>query len=322
MARLISGGVNSRQIKGKLGEQVFKIVNRETVIAAYQPKVANPRTVAQMIVRRKFAYTGKAVARLNNYAFKRYGLKYPGTNVYSAVSKLAFNNPVVLAMGSTHNFYPKDMPNVQDTLGFNTKVVGTGILEYFAVRKIGTTIRFGFSVPKSLCDEAITPEGQNPAIQFGSNIPFTDFIAETITNGRNYKPFNQILGSNVLIVNNPAAQEDEGSNLVVAVQNSATGIAARFHYVMKPNEGMTCVADSENSNNWFLYSSASESISWTDNEIQVSWIGFPETYAVGLSVVLMTENQDSEIDIADPVYAPLGGYNSRACVGAANYVVK
>ena len=213
------------------------------------------------------------------------------------------------------------MPDVQDTLGINTKVKDTGVLEYLTARKVGNNIYFGLSVPKSLCNIG-SGENLMPLV-FGSNIPYTDVIAQFIVGSVDTKYISKVLGSiadNGILIN-PALSEDRGDRYLITSAASG-GVDPKFHYCMKADVALTAIEDVLNTNNYFIYNSEVGGIDFDTYQTEISYGSVAPFLCVGLSVCWFTENTNVDNAIFGGAVSVEGGYNSRRCVSSANYVVK
>ena len=186
MAILVSGGINSSQIKGKVGNNVFKRTNGQTVISAYQPVVRNPRTAAQRMVRAKFVEITRGSRLLYDRAFRKYGVKLKGHSAYTSLLRMVFNNPVVKSVGYADNFLPKYPSNNQKLIGTNTDL-SNEIFAYLAIRWFRPTAQgedrynICLSIPKDLFN--YTPSGTPGKIYVGTNIPMDSLVFEVLLQG-------------------------------------------------------------------------------------------------------------------------------------------
>lgn len=288
MARLISGGVNSRQIKGKLGQQVFKIVNRDTIIAAYQPIVRNPRTRAQMFIREKFVQVSRGSRDVYSRAFAAYGIKLNGHSAYTSVNKMVFNNPVVKSVGYADNYLPKYPADIDRLIGCNTDLSGE-IFNYLAFRvlKSGNTITYqvGFSIPKGLF--GYTPNN-NPGVRyFGSNMPIDSLIVEGLLQGI-YRFTTKIDVSSFAVNENYGLNSDD-----TAVASSVDGIGGLYKYTFKANITSDLASDPQNSSNYFI--SCFDPLSLSNiNLIECYWPGVEKVGRMGATMFMFSTSQPAE----------------------------
>ena len=186
MAILVSGGINSSQIKGKVGNNVFKRTDGQTVISAYQPIVRNPRTPAQRMVRAKFVEVTKGSRLLYDRAFRKYGVKLKGHSAYTSILRMVFNNPVVKSVGYAGSFLPKYPSNNQKLIGTNTDL-SNEIFAYLDIRWLRATAQgqdeyaLCLSIPKGLFN--YTPNGTPGKIYVGTNIPMESLVFEVLLQG-------------------------------------------------------------------------------------------------------------------------------------------
>ena len=186
MAILVSGGINSSQIKGKVGNNVFKRTNKQTIISAYQPVVRNPRTPAQRMVRAKFVEVTRSSRLLYDRAFRKYGIKLKGHSAYTSILRMVFNNPVVKSVGYAGHFLPKYPANNQKLIGANTDL-SNEVFAYLAIRWFRHTdqgadnYNLCLSIPKGLFN--YTPTGNPGKIYVGTNIPMESLVFEVLLQG-------------------------------------------------------------------------------------------------------------------------------------------
>ena len=186
MAILVSGGINSSQIKGRVGNNVFKRVGRRTIISAYQPIVKNPRTPAQRMVRSKFVEVSKGTRILFDRAFRKYGVKLKGHSAYTSLLRMVFNNPVVKSVGYAGNFLPKYPTNNQKLIGANTDL-SNEIFAYLDIRWFRPTAQGAdgyhlcLSIPIGIFN--YTPNGTPGKIFVGTYIPMDSLVFEVLLQG-------------------------------------------------------------------------------------------------------------------------------------------
>ena len=232
MGKLISGGILSSEIKGKVGDVVFTKLNKETVIKKYQPIVANPNTLAQQIQRTKFKTIGESVAGLYNITAKKYGVKLPQDNIYSAMSRTVFQNKVVLSMGYANNYYPKKAPNTRDLLAYNNDINGD-ILQYlsagFIIGENNKSLEPGFLFPKNIVP-VYNVVAYSPGVVFiGSNFVFDNVNVGLMVNGNVYNTINAFDGVDLSLNENYTGVDNFGK----FVSNSKDTINTKFKYIYK-----------------------------------------------------------------------------------------
>ena len=290
MARLISGGVNSSQIKGKLGNVVFKQVERRTVLSAYQPIVKNPKTFAQKLVRSKFLKLTNTSRALYNEIFKLYGIKLKGHSAYSSVLRMLFNNPVVKSVGYADGYLPKYPKNADRIVGVNTDLTNE-IFNYLVVRCIpGTavpegTINFvvGFSIPKGLL--GYTPSGNPSGKYIGTNIAIESLDCVGVLQGNaRFRLKGEI--SNFEI--NPRFGVDSD---VQAIANSKDDIGGAYKYILKTTMTYDLVTDPANKDNYFI--SMFEEIGVPGHLIDCAWNGVEKKERIGATMFLFSTSQTS-----------------------------
>ena len=295
MARLISGGVNSSQIKGKLGNVVFKQVNRRTVLSAYQPIVKNPNTFAQKLARRKFLKLANTSRALYNEIFKLYGIKLKGHSAYSSVLRMIYNNPVVKSVGYTNGYLPEYPKNADRLVGVNTDLTNE-IFNYLVVRCIpGTavpdgTINFvvGFSIPKGLL--GYTPTGNPGGKYIGTNIAIESLDCVGILQG---SARFRLKGEFQNFTINPRFGVDSD---VQAIGATSDEIGGAYKYILKTSLTYDLVADPANKNNYFI--SLFEETGVPGYLIDCAWNGVEKKERIGATLFLFSTSQTS-IDLDD-----------------------
>ena len=246
MAILVSGGINSSQIKGKVGNNIFKRVNRQTLISAYQPIVRNPRTPAQRLVRSKFVEVTRGSRNLYNRTFRKYGIKLKGQSAYNAINRMNFNNPIVKSVGYADSFLPKFPTNNQKLIGVNNDLTNE-VVNYLAMRwfRQGTSdiLAFGFSIPKGMFNY---PGGGEPGtLYIGTNLSFASFDLEVLVSGL----YLATVKSSVQFSVNERYGFDSDIKGIAPAKEDVGGF---YKYILKVTTTMNLATDPANSNNYFI----------------------------------------------------------------------
>lgn len=300
MARLIAGGVNSSQIRGKLGNTVFRQVNRQTVLSVYQPIVKNPNTHAQKMGRKKFLKLTDISKTLYNDTFKLYGVKLKGHSAYSSVARMVFNNPVVKSVGYADGYlpvYPKDANRI---IGVNTDLTNE-IFNYLVVRCIpGTTVPegtinfvVGFSIPKGLLGYNPSGAGNTPGGKYiGTNIPIESLDCNGVLQG---SARFRLKGEFRDFTINPRFGVDSD---VQAIGVTMDDIGGAYKYVLKTTMTYDLATDPANNNNYFI--SMFDEISVKGHLINCAWNGVEKADRIGATLFLFSTSQSStDLDDAD-----------------------
>lgn len=249
MAILVAGGINSSQIKGKVGNNVFKRTNGQTVISAYQPIVKNPRTPAQRMVRSKFVEVTKSSRILYDRAFRKYGVKLKGHSAYTSILRMVFNNPVVKSVGYADNFLPKYPTNNQKLIGANTDL-SNEIFAYLDIRWFRPDAQGAdeyvlcLSIPKGLFN--YTPSGNPGKIYIGTNIPMESLVFEVLLQGL-YRTTIKVPLTGFSINERYGADSDN-----TAIGVSADNIGGMYKYIVALNDKLNKETDPENSGNYLI----------------------------------------------------------------------
>lgn len=249
MAILVSGGINSSQIKGKVGNSVFKRVNGQTVISAYQPKVKNPRTPAQRMIRAKFVEVSRGSRLLFDRAFRKYGVKLKGHSAYTSLLRMVFNNPVVKSVGYADNFLPKYPTNNQRLIGSNTDL-SNEIFSYLAVRWFRPTAQgqdeyaICLSIPKGLFN--YTPSGNPNKIYVGTNIPMESLVFEVLLQGI-YRTTHKLTLEDFTINERYGVDSDNS-----AISSTTGGIGGMYKYIVRFPDSLSLATDPANSGNYLI----------------------------------------------------------------------
>ena len=249
MAILVAGGINSSQIKGKVGNNVFKRTNGQTVISAYQPTVKNPRTPAQRMVRAKFVEVTKSSRILYDRAFRKYGVKLKGHSAYTSILRMVFNNPVVKSVGYVDNFLPKYPSNNQKLIGANTDL-SNEVFAYLGIRWFRATAQgqdayqICLSIPKGLFN--YTPTGTPSDIYIGTNIPMGSLVFEILLQGLYRKTLKVSLGDFTV---NERYGVDSDNTAIAKIPNDIGGM---YKYIVKVTDPLNLVTDPANSGNYLI----------------------------------------------------------------------
>lgn len=246
MAILVSGGINSSQIKGKVGNNIFKRVNRQTLISAYQPIVRNPRTPAQRLVRSKFVEVTNGSRKLYNRAFRKYGIKLKGQSAYNAINKMNFNNPVVKSVGYADSFLPKFPTDNQKLIGVNNDLTNE-LVNYLAMRWFrqnnSDVLVFGFSIPKGMFN--YEGGGEPGTLYIGTNLSVASFDLEVLVSGL----YLTTVKSSVQFSVNERYGLDHDIKGIATAKEEVGGF---YKYILKVTTTLNLASDPANSNNYFI----------------------------------------------------------------------
>ena len=293
MAILVSGGINSSQIKGKVGNNIFKRVNRQTLISAYQPIVKNPRTPAQRLVRSKFVEVTRGSRKLYNRTFRKYGIKLKGQSAYNAINKMNFNNPVVKSVGYANSFLPKFPTDNQRLIGVNNDLTNE-VVNYLAMRWFrqgsNDNLVCGFSIPKGMFDY----EGGSAlgTLYIGTNLSVESFDLEVLVSG--------------LYLTTVKSSVEFSVNERYGVDNDIKGIASEieeiggfYKYILKVTTTMNLATDPANSNNYFISIFDAIDAKTVGGATQVPavqcyWPNVQKAARVGAVMLLFSEGQGSD----------------------------
>lgn len=247
MAILVSGGINSSQIKGRVGNNVFKRSNRQTIISAYQPIVKNPRTPAQRMVRSKFIEVTKSSRILYDRAFRKYGVKLKGHSAYTSILRMVFNNPVVKSVGYVDSFLPKYPTNNQKLIGANTDL-SNEIFDYLTIRWVREGAQgqdeyiICLSIPKGLFNYSATLN----KIYIGTNIPMESLVFEILLQGL-YRGTHQVPLSDFSVNERYGLDTDN-----TAIANTPNDIGGMYKYIVKIDASFNLATDPANSGNYLI----------------------------------------------------------------------
>ena len=249
MAILVAGGINSSQIKGRVGNNVFKRSNRQTIISAYQPVVKNPRTPAQRMVRAKFIEVTKSSRILYDRAFRKYGVKLKGHSAYTSILRMVFNNPVVKSVGYVDSFLPKYPTNNQKLIGANTDL-SNEIFDYLTIRWIRPGAQgpdqyaICLSIPKGLFN--YTPTGSTNKVYVGTNIPMESLVFEILLQGL-YRGTHKVPISDFSVNERYGLDTDN-----TAIANTSNDIGGMYKYIVKIDDQLSLATDPANSGNYLI----------------------------------------------------------------------
>ena len=314
MAILVSGGINSSQIKGKVGNNIFKRTNRQTVISAYQPIVRNPRTPAQRLVRSKFVEVTKGSRKLYNRAFKKYGIKLKGQSAYNAINRMNFNNPVVKSVGYADSFLPKFPTNNQKLIGVNNDL-SNELVNYLAMRwcRQGSSdiLVFGFSVPKGMFN--YTGGGEPGTLYIGTNLSVKSFDLEVLVSGL----YLTTVKSSVQFSVNERYGFDEGTKGIAPAKEE---IGGSYKYILKVTTTMNLATDPANSNNYFISIFENVDAKTVGGATEVPavecyWPNVQKAERIGAVMLLFSDGQDSVDLESNDIYS---SFYSRELVIAVN----
>ena len=316
MAILVSGGINSSQIKGKVGNNIFKRVNGQTVIAAYQPIVRNPRTAAQRLTRSKFVELTKGSRKLYDRTFRKYGIKLKGQSAYNAINKMNFNNPVVKSVGYADSFLPKFPTDNQKLIGVNNDLTNE-LVNYLAMRwfRQGSSdiLVCGFSVPKGMFDY----EGgsESGVIYIGTNLSVASFDLEVLVSGL----YPTTVKSSVEFSVNERYGVD---NDIKGIATAKEEVGGFYKYILKVTATMNLATDPANSNNYFISIFETIDAKTVGGATQVPavkcyWPKVKKADRVGAVMLLFSEGQESD-GLQGEGFGDYSSFYSRELVIAVN----
>lgn len=293
MAILVSGGINSSQIRGKVGNSIFKRVNGQTVISAYQPKVRNPKTAAQRLIRSKFLEVTKGSRKLYDRTFRKYGIKLKGHSAYSAINRMNFNNPVVKSVGYADSFLPKFPTGNQKLIGVNNDLTNE-LVNYLAMRWLrqdnSDILVFGFSVPKGMFD--YTGGGQPGTLYVGTNLSVASFDLEVLVSGL----YLTTVKSDVQFSVNERYGLDSD---IKGIASAKEDIGGFYKYVLRVTSTMNLANDPANSANYFISifeTVDAKSVGGATQvpAVQCYWPHVQKAARVGAVMLLFSNGQESD----------------------------
>lgn len=306
MAILISGGINSSQIKGKVGNNIFKRVNRQTVISAYQPIVKNPRTRAQQMVRAKFAEITRSSRILYDRAFRKYGVKLKGHSAYASILRMVFNNPVVKSTGYADNFLPKYPSNNQKLIGTNTDL-SNEIFAYLTIRWFKPTAQgedrynLCLSIPKGLFN--YTPSGTLGKIYVGTNIPMESLIFEVLLQGL-YRATVKVPLLNFSVNERYGVDSDN-----TAIATTSVEIGGMYKYIVSFTDTLSIATDPANSGNYLigLNDPLGNSAFGLDSTpaFECYWPGVEREVRIGSVILMFSTSKENAINLAGEDVTPI-----------------
>lgn len=308
MAILVAGGINSSQIKGRVGNNVFKRVGRRTIISAYQPIVKNPRTPAQRMIRAKFVEVSKGTRILFDRAFRKYGVKLKGHSAYTSLLRMVFNNPVVKSVGYADNFLPKYPTNNQKLIGYNTDL-SNEIFAYLDIRWFRPSAQGSdeyilcLSIPKGLFN--YTPSGTPGKIYVGTNIPMESLVFEVLLQGL-YRATVKVPLTSFSINERYGVDSDN-----TAIGTTADSIGGMYKYIVALNDTVSKETDPANSGNYLIGLNepiGNSTFGLTESPaFECYWPGVEKTNRIGAVVLMFSTPQnnaynfDGTVEIT-PVY--------------------
>lgn len=307
MAILVAGGINSSQIKGKVGNNIFKRTNGQTVISAYQPIVKNPRTPAQRMVRAKFVEVTKSSRMLYDRAFRKYGVKLKGHSAYTSILRMVFNNPVVKSVGYVDGFLPKYPANNQKLIGANTDL-SNEIFDFLTIRWLRSTAQgednynICLSIPKGLFN--YTPTGSTTGIYVGTNIPMDSLVFEILLQGI-YRGTSKISLGDFSV--NERYGLDSDSTAIAQIPNDIGGM---YKYIVKLTDPLNLVTDPANSGNYLI--GLGDTLSNADFGLSNSpafecyWPGVEKVSRIGAVILMFSTPKTTEaINLAGEETTPV-----------------
>ena len=306
MAILVSGGINSSQIKGKVGNNVFKRVNGQTVISVYQPKVRNPRTPAQRMIRAKFVEVSKGSRILFDRAFRKYGVKLKGHSAYTSLLRMVFNNPVVKSVGYADHFLPKYPSNNQRLIGANTDL-SNEIFSYLTIIWYRPTAQgqdnynLCLSIPKGMFN--YTPSGNPGKIYVGTNIPMGSLVLEVLLQGL-YRTTVKVPLLNFSINERYGFDSDN-----TAISSTAEGIGGMYKYIVSFTDSLNLATDPANRGNYLIGLSdplTNGDFGLTEGPaIECYWPGVEKAERIGAIILMFSTPTENAIDFASNDITPI-----------------
>lgn len=306
MAILVSGGINSSQIKGKVGNNVFKRVNRQTVISAYQPNVKNPRTPAQRMIRAKFVEVSRGSRLLYDRAFRKYGVKLNGNSAYTSLLRMVFNNPVVKSVGYADNFLPKYPTNNQKLIGANTDL-SNEIFSYLTIRWFKRSAHgqddyhICLSIPKGLFN--YTPAGTVGKIYVGTNIPMESLVFEVLLQGL-YRVSLKMSLLNFSINERYGVDSDN-----TAISSTKEGIGGMYKYIVSFTDSLNMADDPADSSNYLigLGDPLNNGAFGLDSSpaFECYWPGVEKANRIGAIILMFSTPKDNAISLVGSETTPI-----------------
>ena len=306
MAILVAGGINSSQIKGKVGNNVFKRTNGQTVISAYQPIVKNPRTPAQRMVRSKFVEITRSSRILYDRAFRKYGVKLKGHSAYTSILRMVFNNPVVKSAGYANNFLPKYPANNQKLIGCNTDL-SNEVFNYLDIRWINPSAQgpdnymLCMSIPKGLFN--YTPTGHPGNIYVGTNIPMESLVFEVLLQGI-YRATVKVPLTTFAINERYGVDSDN-----TAIGATSDSIGGMYKYIVTLNDHLNKETDPANSGNYLI--GLNDQLSNGDFGLDSTpafecyWPGVEKANRIGATIFMFSTPKDNAENIVGNTITPI-----------------
>lgn len=318
MAIVLTSGIVPKNVKGKVGDVVFARLNKETTVRAYQPKVRNPRTLAQVRQRRKFTALQHGISRLYASSFKPYGIKLNGHSAYTSISRMIHNNLVVKSVGYPKSYLPEIPKNYQRLLAYNTNLDGE-LFKYIAIRVIkqnnNTSVYLGCSVPKAEHPEITL--NMTGVKYFGSNIAFTSMISYISCMGTRNTKMDLFENDVTLAIN----ESGVGGNTIIGA--TADDISMNYKYVYKSN--VVTMQDPQIADNVFIVFGTTErplsifgASSFDDIEVDdCAWPGVTRSGKSGFTIFTISIGTDSQ-NLGDVTWEEQTSVYHRYCISAVN----
>ena len=326
MAILVAGGINSSQIKGRVGNNVFKRTNGQTVISAYQPIVKNPRTPAQRMVRSKFVEITRSSRILYDRAFRKYGVKLKGHSAYTSILRMVFNNPVVKSAGYADNFLPKYPTNNQKLVGANTDL-SNEVFAYLNIRWIKPSAQgpdnyiLCLSIPKGLFN--YTPTGHEGEIYIGTNIPMGSLVFEVLLQGL-YRTTVKLPMTSFAVNERYGVDSDN-----TAIGATSDSIGGMYKYIVTLNDHLNKETDPANSGNYLIGLNDpidNSAFGLTESPaFECYWPGVKKADRIGAVVLMFSTPQNNAYNLAGnditPIYTrelmlAVNGVSAKYTLGA------
>lgn len=325
MGKLLSGGVLSNNLTGKIGNVVYSRVSNTTTIRAYQPKVTNPNTRAQKIQRLKFKTVNDIVSKCYNSLSSIYGKAVSQYSKRTAVSAMIFRNPLILSQGYQNNYYPKSPINNQDLIFGSYDLTNEALnnIEFIytpAANGTPETLYPVLRIPKSLCGSTNPQVGQ---LRLGTNIPLTNLSLICCVNAKNVINIPATIGR--LQINPNYNGSDDFS---IMISPSSDGISSGFKYQIT----LTCTSVASSGDDFLFgftevyrpgdYGFSSET--WKDSCLIGTWLGDStatagsEASRVAITMFAIAQNTTDNVLFDDESTSSL---LSKVCLTAKNYVV-
>lgn len=319
MAIILTSGIIPKNVKGKVGDVVFAKLNKETTVRAYQPKVRNPRTLAQVRQRRKFTALQHGISRLYASSFKPYGIKLDGHSAYTSISRMIHNNLVVKSVGYPKSYLPEIPKNYQRLLAYNTNLDGE-LFKYIAVRVIKinnkTDVYLGCSVPKAEHPEIAL--GMTGVKYFGSNIAFSSMTSFVSCMGIKNAKIDLFASDDLHLAIN---ESGIGGNTIMGA--TPDDISMNYKYVYKAN--VNTMQDPQIADNVFVVFGATEqplsifgASTFDDIEVKnCAWPGVTPSGKCGFTIFTISIGTDSQ-NLGEVEWESNTSVYHRYCISAVN----